>query len=394
MSHLFNWLAYFLFLNIVSGIFHPPAGPFDIFTIQAPNITAKFIPYGARLTSLLVPDRNGHMQDVVMSYDAPEQYVMDTNTIHTYFGAVVGRYANRISNGTFSIDGSKYHVSRNNPQQRYTLHGGTVGYDQRNWTIEAHTRSSVTFSFCDAAYEGFPGDVTTYATYTVSTSPDGLPQLTTRLVSMSFTKKTPIMLTNHIYWNLDAFLTPTIEDLWLQLPMSHRMIGTDRDGVPTGELFDVTTSFHGAADFRSGKFIGQDINKTAGLCGDGCLGYDNCMIIDRDPSSMPDALVPVLHLSSRVTGISMEVKTNQPAIQIYSCNGVGPFPVKPSQRELNNERGLHGVDVVGNHGCIAIEPQGWIDGINHPDWGQGPYQIFGPEDGPAVNLAVYTFGVT
>ncbi|KAJ5923761.1 galactose mutarotase-like protein [Penicillium verhagenii] len=368
--------------------------PFEVYKIEAPNITAKFIPYGARLTSLLVPDRNGNEQDIVLGYDNPEQYVTDTETDHTYFGAVVGRYANRITKGTFKIHDVDYTVSINQPDGDYTLHGGKVGYDQRNWTVSDHTPSSITFALYDDAFEGFPGKVVTFATYTVSTSSEGLPQLTTKLVSLSLTHKTPIMLTNHIYWNLDAFLAPTIDDLWLQLPLSHRFIGVDGKELPTGRLADAATSFDGAVDFVEGKLIGKDINKTEGLCGDNCVGYDTCMTIDRPDAKCSDALLPIIRMRSKRTGIKMEVLSDQPAVQIYTCNGVGPFPVKPSQIKRNRRHGEHkGVEVVNSHGCIAIEPQGWVDGINHDEWEQRSKQIFGPMDGPAVNLAVYKFSV-
>ena len=366
----------------------------ELYTITAPNITAKFIPYGARLTSLLVPDRHGHVQDVVLGYDSPEQYVNDTETAHTYFGAVIGRYANRIKNGTFEVEGIEHHIPLYGSHASFSLHGGKVGYDQRNWTVSGHTSSSITFTLYDSGFEGFPGDVVTYATYTVSKSPDGHPQLTTKLISISLTRKTPIMLTNHIYWNLNAFQAPTIgDDTWLQLPLSHKMIGTDQMGVPTGRLLDVTSKHGGAMDFLKGKLIGADMNETAGLCGKACMGYDECMIVDRpEKCNQPDGLLPIVRMHSRLTGISMEVMSNQPAVQIYTCNGIGSIPVKQSQVKRNRERGHSGVEVVRSHGCIAIEPEGWIDGINNPQWDQRRFQVFGPMDEPAMNLATYRFG--
>ncbi|KAJ5759524.1 aldose 1-epimerase [Penicillium odoratum] len=380
------------FLLTVSNALEFPnisTSPLEVYTIQTPNITAKFIPYGARLTSLLVPDRHGDEQDIVLGYDNPAQYIIDTETDHTYFGSVAGRYANRIQNGTFKIDGVEYNVSINRPIDHYTLHGGLVGWDQRNWTVYDNTTSSVTFALYDDAFEGFPGKVISYATYTVSTSSDGLPELTTKVVSQSLTHKTPIMPTNHNYWNLDAFLTSTITDLWLELPLSRRFIGIDKFEIPTGQLYDVASSFNGSADFLQGKPIGKDINKTEGLCGQNCIGYDTCMIIDRPNATSSSEIVSVLNMRSNQTGITMEVMSNQPAIQIYTCNGAGPFPVKPSQIKRNQQKG---VTVVNNHGCIAIEPEGWIDGINHPEWEQESEQVFGPMDEPAVNLAVYKFG--
>jgi aldose 1-epimerase len=126
----------------------PVAGPFEVFTIMANNITAEFIPYGARLISLHVPDKEGTPQDVVVGYDDPIQYLNDTQTSHTYFGAVIGRIANRIKNGSFTLSGTEYNIPKNH-DGLYTLHGGNVGYDQRNWTVTAYTSSSVTFALYD-----------------------------------------------------------------------------------------------------------------------------------------------------------------------------------------------------------------------------------------------------
>ncbi|KAG2414769.1 hypothetical protein HFD88_005957 [Aspergillus terreus] len=165
----------------------PVAHPFEVFTIMADDITARLMPYGARLISLPVPDKEGTPQDVVVGYDDPTQYLKDTQTSHTYFGTCHWRH-----------DGV------------YTLHGGIVGYDLRNWTVTAYTSSSVTFALYDDAAEGFPGDTVTHATYTVDSkrtadNPQGSPRLVTELVSLALTESTPIMLSNHMYWNLNAF---------------------------------------------------------------------------------------------------------------------------------------------------------------------------------------------
>ncbi|PWY80366.1 galactose mutarotase-like protein [Aspergillus sclerotioniger CBS 115572] len=375
------------------------ADPFQLYTISAENITAKFIPYGARLTSLLVPDRNGNLQDVVVGYDDPKQYLRDTETNHTYFGAVVGRYANRIKNGTFSIGSEVYHIPENENGGEDTLHGGTVGYDQRNWTVTAYTNSSITFTLVDRAFEDFPGDVITHATFSVQTeitteNPQGLPQLTTKLVSLALTEKTPIMLANHIYWNLNAFKDETVlEDTWLQLPLSKRLVGTNGILIPNGTILDVDV-YNGAPDFTTGKLVGQDIKDADGLCGTDCTGYDNCFIVDRPPQyAARNSIVPIIHMNSSTTGISLDVATNQQALQIYSCNGQnGTIPVKQSQIKRNEAEGIDGAEYVNQHGCIVIETEGWIDGINNPQWGQLSDQIYSPETGPAVNWATYQFG--
>lgn len=372
--------------------------PFQIYTISSQDITAKFIPYGARLISLLVPDSTGTPQDVVVGYDDPKEYLYDTETNHTYFGAVVGRYANRIKNGTFELDGKTYHIPENEYNGTATLHGGTVGYDARNWSVVTTTPNSLTFSFLDDALEGFPGEVTTYATYTVDTAisptnPKGLPQLTTRLVSLALTVDTPIMLANHIYWNLNVFREPTVLNDTLQMPYADRVVGTDGNLVPNGTLIDITTWNHQVLDFQSGKPIGRDFDYALGVCGSGCIGIDTCFINDLGLYAVPGTLVPVLHMSSPATGITLDVATNQPALQIYTCNGQnGSIKVKQSQVNRNSAAGKGGVTTVNQYGCIVIETEGWIDAINQPEWGQTQSQIFGTSTYPAVNFATYQFG--
>ncbi|KAE8149743.1 galactose mutarotase-like domain-containing protein [Aspergillus avenaceus] len=373
--------------------------PFQQYTISAENITATLIPYGARLTSLLVHDREGNEQDVVVGYDDPKDYVKDTNTDHTFFGAVVGRYANRIKNGTFTIGQESYDIPKSENDGIDTLHGGDIGYDQRNWSVTAHSDSSITFTLLDTGFEDFPGDVITHATFAVDTqvspqNPKGLPQLTTKLISLSLTQATPIMLSNHIYWNLNAFKQPTVlNDTFLQLPLSKRLIGTDGILIPDGTLLPVDT-YKGAPDFTTGKLIGRDIDSAAGLCGTGCTGYDNCFLVDRDsPYAASNSMVPILRMNSKTTGISLEVSSNQQAVQIYSCNGQkGNIAIKPSQAKRNKEEGIQGAQSVNKYGCVVIEPEGWIDGINNPQWGQLGDQIYTPGGAPSVNWATYQFG--
>lgn len=375
-------------------------GHFTSYTISAEGITVKAIPYGARLTSVLVNDRHGRVQDVLTGYDDPIEYLHDTETNHTYFGATVGRYANRIKNGTFTIDGNTYHIPENEHNGEDTLHGGFIGYDQRNWTVGPHTDSSITFSLLDEGFQNFPGDVLTTVTFTVdkevtAENPKGLPQLTSRIVSEALTKKTPIMLANHLYWNLNAFKNENVlKDTTMQMPLSTRYIGADGIEVPTGEIYEVSNTYGGALDFTKPKLIGKDIEKTKNLCGTGCTGYDTCWITDRDPGySAPNSMVSSITLASDTTGISLDVTTNQAALQIYTCNSQnGSIKTKKSQQERNKKQdGSPGAEYVEKYGCVVIETEDWIDGINQPEWGRDAYQIFGPADPPAMNWAVYQF---
>ena len=362
------------------------SSPLTRYTIAAPGINATFIPYGARVTNLFVNDKNGEPQDVVLGYDDTTQYINDTETVHTYYGPIVGRYANRIKNGTFTVDGVTSHIPENEHMGNDTLHGGTVGYDQRNWTVVSSNTSSITFSLFDYGYEGFPGNVITYATYTVSEGP----RWTSRLVSIPLDEPTPIMLANHVYWNLGAFVDTTATTVLndtLYMPYAARYIEFDGIEVPTGTIGTVNGTY---LDFTSPKQIGRDILQAVDDCGTGCVGYDNAFILDRPRYSAPESTdLSVLTMSSNSTGIQLDIYTNQQSLQIYTCDNLnGTIPVKESQQHVQGA-----TTYVPQYGCVVIETQQWIDGINYPEWGQDQYQIYTVETEPAVVWAQYDFSI-
>lgn len=364
-----------------------PNSHVDFYSIKARGIRATFMPYGARLTHLLVKDRDGNPQDVVVGYDKGDAYINDTDTVHSYFGAVVGRYANRIKKGTFQIDNEVYHVPRNENNGSNTLHGGSIGYDQRNWTVISYNESSITFMLEDKEYEGFPGRVITYATYSVKTR-DRKPILTTRLVSVPLDGATPILLSNHIYWSLNAFTdaqNPTILNDLLSIPYSNRYIDTDKYLVPTGDISLVQDKT--GTDFIEPIALGSNIKRAVGVCGPKCTGLDTAFILDRPRYSAPESTdLVLLTLQSNKTGIKMELRTNQQSLQLYTCDGQdGTIPVKRSQQHGNDTTYLE------QYGCVVIEPQQWIDGINNAQWGQNELQVYGVDTQPAVNFALYEF---
>lgn len=380
-------LSYITFVTVAQST--SDSSVFTKYTISAPGINASFIPYGARITNLFVNDRKGDPQDVVLGYDSGTAYLNDTETVHTYFGPVVGRYANRIKNGTFTVNGITSHIPENENAGHDTLHGGNVGYGQRNWTVVEANTSSITFSLLDQGFEGFPGTIITYATYTVSAGP----QWTSRLVSIPLDEPTPIMLANHVYWNLDAFTNPsdtTILNNTLYMPYSDRYIEIDSIEVPNGTIGIVNNTF---LDFTSPKQIGRDIDNAVNACGLGCTGYDNAFILDRPRYSAPEATdISVLTMSSNVTGIQLDIRTNQQSLQIYTCNNIAlmaNIPVKQSQQHSTNGS----TTTVPKYGCVVIETQQWIDGINNPQWGQDQYQIYSVDSEPAVVFAQYDFSI-
>lgn len=231
-----------------------------------------------------------------------------------------------------------------------TLHGGFVGYDQANWTVVSHTTNSITFSFYDEHMSGFPGDVLNMASYTLTDDQAFI----SRLVSIPVNEATPIMLANHIYWNLGAFVTEdakTILNDTLYMPYADRYIQTDGILIPNGSI-GLTNGT--ALDFTKPTKLGPNLEKADGFCGTGCTGIDNAFITDRSPYAAPkDPGLKVLQLSSPVTGIQMDLETNMGGLQIYSCVGQnGTIPVKESQQHIQGN-----TTYVEKYGCIVIEAQ-------------------------------------
>lgn len=189
------------------------------------------------------------------------------------------------------------------------------------------------------------------------------------------------MLANHIYWNLNAFTEANIlNDTTLWMPYSDRFIDVDNLEVTNGTISTVTS--YPPLDFTSPKLIGKDI-MNAHLAGFNSTGYDNAFIVDRPRNTGLEASsFPVLSLWSSATGIRMDLSTNQQGLQIYSCIGQNrTIPVKPSEVQRSNMTAGGKAKFVNKFGCIVIETQDWIDGINHPEGGRNEWQIFSAETG-------------
>ncbi|CAL1715930.1 unnamed protein product [Somion occarium] len=354
------------FVALVS-LFHISRGanwPFDVTTISAPDgsITAKFVSFGATMTELWVNDKHGQARDIILGYDDNSQLL--TDPAHPVFNPIVGRYANRIKNGSFSIPITKdlqpdgpnvYHIPTNDHDGQDTLHGGIHGWDRRNWTITSKSTTSVTYRHIDNADEGFPGIVTAFATHTVENG--GILKTT---VHATATEETPIMLTQHIYWNLDAFQgSEDILNHHLHIDSS-KVVRVDGNAVPTGQFINVNNSVF---DFRIPKKINWDWNATVGLCGGECQGYDHCWIYDHDESSKPG-----VSLWSDVSGIRLDVTTDSPAVQVYTA-----FWLDTPRKVVHGGPGLN----YTSFAAVAIEQEGYIDAVNTPEWGVD--QIYGPD---------------
>ncbi|EPQ59403.1 galactose mutarotase-like protein [Gloeophyllum trabeum ATCC 11539] len=346
--------------------------PLQAVKLVAPDGSAKanFITRGATLTNFWVKDKHGKFRDIILGFDNHTNYVTDALG-HPYFGPVVGRYANRIKNGTFSIPISNdtsatgpnvYHTPENENNGTDTLHGGTDGFDRRTWTIAATSKHSVTFTLVDPdGYQGFPGTVHTKVSYTLE------PKSTWKItMHATASERTPIMLSGHHYWNLEAYQeTQDLSGHYAQFNSS-RIIGTNGQLIPDGRLLSVEGT---PADFRQAKSIGEAINETVAgqYCGTGCVGFDNCWVYDNNTGK-----APIFSLWSVNSGIRLDVVTNQPALQVYTCDGIYNASLPIPRKAAHGGNGTYYTD----HSCLVVEQESWIDAINQPDYGID--QIYGP----------------
>ncbi|CAH7688262.1 galactose mutarotase-like domain-containing protein, partial [Phakopsora pachyrhizi] len=361
---------------------------FDTHCLEASDgsIYATFIRVGASIQSLLVKDRFGKFRDVVLGYDDTSRYLSDEVTPR--FGSIVGRYANRIKNSSFSIPTHPHRIYYTDPNEhkgQNTLHGGEPGWDKRAFKIESKNASYISFTFTDEDGEqGFPSKVFTRVEYWLLRRGRWKIRMTAEADG-----ETPIMLSSHVYWNLDAYNSDgSASDHKLRIN-APRHIVVDGILIPTGQIESVVGT---PLNFLEPKTIGSDFNSTYGLCGSGCNGYDNALIYDSDRSIDE----PAMEMWSSNSGIKMSVKTDQKSVQIYSCNSISTdglrFARKSSQSEHSNQ-------FYENHSCVVIEQQGFIDGINnYKSWSKTvdgfktDEQIYGPNKSFEWN-SVYEFSV-
>jgi aldose 1-epimerase len=296
----------------------PGPGPDGKYTLSAPGIEAKFIAYSAAITNLIVSDRNGVKRDIILGYDNASFYPVDPN--HPDYGAVPGRYANRIANHTYVLDGERFFTEANDGNG--TLHSGLNGWSRRTWNVSEVTNNSITFTIRDEGNSsmGMPGLVVGTVTHTI-----GPKSWKTKLHAVAKTHDTPILLTTHPYWNLDAFQNPETDLIFnhtLSLPFGKRLVGINGDTQSTGGLPQIPEG--SINDFWSKpKQLGASISdsKWVGNCGtnSGCSGYNNQWVVDRNGT----AGKPIATLSSDFSGIKWDLYSDQAGVVVYSCYWMG-----------------------------------------------------------------------
>ena len=300
------------------------------------GIRVRIVTYGAIVTSVETPDRNGRLGEVTLGFDTLDGYLAG----HPYFGAIAGRVANRIAGGRFSIDGVKYKLATNNGVNH--LHGGVKGFDKAVWKAEpVEVRDSVGVKLTHLSPdgdEGYPGNLSVTVVYMLSEANE----LTIDYTSQT-DKATPINLTNHAYWNLADGGKSDVLEHRLTL-FADRFLPVDEGSIPTGELREVKGS---PMDFIKESTIGARIADVGGTPG----GYDHCYVLKKLSGGGP------LRLAAKVvepnSGRVMEVFTTEPAVQLYTGN------------YLDGTLKSRGAVFEKRHG-FCLEAQHYPDSINQP----------------------------
>ncbi|MDH6701791.1 aldose epimerase family protein [Streptomyces griseoviridis] len=276
-----------------------------LWSLENGGTRLKVLSYGGAVHALEIPDRRGRYGNVVLGLGSLDEYVASS----PFFGALIGRYGNRIGKGRFTLDGTAHQLSVNDGVN--TLHGGAQGFDKRVWDVEPFAEGSdvgLRLHYVSGDGEmGFPGTLRTTVTYTLTRR--GAWRVDYRATT---DKATVVNLTSHVYWNLAGEGSGSVEDHELTIAAS-RYTPTDPGLIPTGELAKVAgTPF----DFRSGKTIGRDLR--AGHTQQvRAKGFDHNWVLDKGVTARPE---PVATLRDPRSGRTLTLATDQPGLQFYSGN--------------------------------------------------------------------------
>jgi aldose 1-epimerase len=295
------------------------------------GVSCTFITYGATLTSFRMPDRNGKIEELTLGFDTLAEYEGE----HPFFGATVGRFANRIREGRFSIDGISYQLDVNKPPHH--LHGGQVGFNRRVWEmfpVKRDTEAGATFTLTsEDGDQGYPGKVDVSLTVLLNEENE---------LSFSYSavsdKPTPVSLTNHSYWNLAGSCSGPVHHHRVTIN-SEAFLEVDDRLVPTGRKINVlNTPF----DFRSEKQLGRDI-EAAG-------GYDHCYVLSQEHALS----IPAAKVHEPVSGRTLTLLTISPGVQFYTGNFLTGAQTRDGKAEKQS--------------AFCLETQEFPDAMNHDNF--------------------------
>lgn len=321
----------------------------NLFSLKGGSLEMTVTDYGARVLSLQVPDREGTKADVIVGYASIDDYLACPG--ERFFGAAVGRLANRLGGARFTLDGKQYRTAENDNGN--TLHGGFTGFDRVFWKVESCSESSIAFSLLDPdGQEGWPGNLKVQMIYELT-------QENEFRVSYRATTDAPTLcnLTHHSFFNLTGDSSKSILGHELEIA-AESYLPVDGKLIPTGEIRPVErTPF----DFREAKPIGRDILAAGGYDHNWCLSGQG--------------LRKVASLFEPVSGRSMDVLTDQCGIQFYSGNFFdGSYAGKEGR-------------IIGHRCALALETQAWPDAIHHPGF---PSTVLRPGD-TYTHTCIYRF---
>ena len=338
----------------------------ELFTLtNAHGVEVRAMTYGGIITVIRTPDRDGRLDDVVLGFDNLAGYLGDS----PYFGAIVGRYANRIARGRFTLDGATYQLARNNGPN--SLHGGVRGFDKVLWSGEPFTGDGgvgVTLRYTSPdGEEGYPGAVAVRVTYTLTPRDELIVDYEART-----DKATPINLSQHTYWNLHGGGRGDILDQQLTLNAS-AFTPVDSTLIPTGHITPVEgTPF----DFRTATTVGARIEEPHVQLRYG-RGYDHNWVLDRRGGAGSAGLIRAARLVDPGSGRALDVSTTEPGVQFYSGNFLDGTIKGKGGRVYSYRTGL------------CLETQHFPDSPNHLNF---PSTILRPDE-TYRSRTTFTFGV-
>ncbi|NET55056.1 MAG: galactose mutarotase [Symploca sp. SIO2E6] len=315
-----------------------------LYTLTNNNgLIAKITNYGAILAELHLPDNSGKLEDVVLGFDSPKDYFIAN---HYYFGAIVGRVANRIKNAKFTLDGQQYNLAAN--ASPHHIHGGNHGFDKVVWETEQINSAEgvglkLTYLSVDGE-EGYPGNLTLTAIYTLTNNNELKLEMTA-----TTDQPTPVNLVNHSYWNLAGHASGNILGQYLTIN-ADSYTPTNKQVIPTGEIKSVKDTPY---DFSQPRLIGEGIKQLRNSLKQNYPGgYDLNYVLKEESDKLKLAATVYEPQSGRV----MELYTNQPGMQFYSGNF--------GQREIKGK----GDVVYQNHQGLCLETQHFPDSVNQPNF--------------------------
>lgn len=309
----------------------------DLFTLSNDNdVVIKITNYGAIVTTVETPDQSGKKDNIVCGFDELDGYLNEEYLgSYPYFGAIIGRYGNRIANGIYKIDDVEYHGAVNNGPNH--LHGGLEGFDKKLWAAETFENENevgvkMTYTSVDGE-EAYPGTLQTSCTYSLNNENE---------LSIKYEaetdKKTIVNLTNHSYFNL----TGGSEDIRNhELELTANKMTENKEMIPTGKILPVEGTVF---DFTSNKKLGKDLDSLPD-------GYDLNYVLDNDEGRF----VFAGRLKEATTGRQLEVYTTQPGIQLYTGYWIPGLTIQGKKK-------------FGSYSGVALETQHYPDSPNHPEF--------------------------